>query len=62
MTKARTPARTSGADNHELPTQGGSYIRQGDGSLLRMEGPDAEAPAAPDEAAPATPADDSQEG
>lgn len=61
MSKSRNTAP------EEQPQLGGSYLREKDGSLNRVEGPDVpEPPAAAEEQAPApapsAPADDSQEG
>ncbi len=41
---------------HPLPAEGGSYIRHPDGSLERLDHPDAEAPPAPVLAEEAPPA------
>jgi len=74
MMKPKASARVSQDANFEHPNEGGSYIRNADGSLSRVEGPGGDAPADPaetsadtHEAGPAIPAAaipsaDSQEG
>ncbi len=43
---AKSPAKAALTEPEALPmpSEGGSYLRQADGSLLRLAGPDVEAP------------------
>lgn len=42
MSKPRSAERASAAASLEHPASGGSYVRNADGSLTRVEGPDDE--------------------